>query len=100
LSAQEGADPSLWYTLRLTHLMLNTPLPDSVLDSLRPSPIVRRGLDLIWSESRVMNLESETKRRAVQFSVLESWRGMIPSLFLMGRRRAKVRILLRRILPL
>lgn len=94
----EGVKSSLWHTLRFTRMLLDTPLPDDVLDSLRPPMLLRWAFNMIWGESQVLNLDSTTKRRAVQFSVLESWRGMIPSLVLMGRRKEKMRILLRRML--
>ena len=95
----EGAASSLWYTFRLLRKMLDTPFPDGVIPQLKPTPAISWTLARIWPELRVLNLQSVTKRRAVQFSVLESWRGMLPSLLLMGRRREKMGILVRRLLP-
>ena len=95
----EGAEPSLWYTFQFVSKMLGTPFPGEVMSGLRPNPPIRWALSRIWPESNVLNLRGAAKRRAVQFSVLESWRGMIPSLLLMGRRREKMAILMRRLLP-
>lgn len=93
----EGAQASLWYTLHLLIKMLGTPIPAKVMANLRPNPPTRWALARIWPELRVLNLRSHTRRRAVQFSISESWRGVIPSLLLMGRRRDKVGILIRRL---
>ena len=95
----EGAEPSLWYTFQFVSKMLGTPFPGEVMSRLRPNPLIRWALSRIWPESSVLNLRGTAKRRAVQFSILESWRGMIPSLLLMGRRREKMAILVRRLLP-
>ena len=95
----EGAQASLWYTLRLLRKMLGAPIPEKVMADLRPNPLIRWAFARIWPELRVLNLRSRTRRRAVQFSISESWRGVIPSLLLMGRRRDKIGILMRRLLP-
>ena len=95
----EGAQASLWYTLRLLRQMLGAPIPEKVMADLRPNPWIRWTFARIWPELRVLDLESRTRRRAVQFSISESWRGVIPSLLLMGRRRDKMGILMRRRLP-
>ncbi len=95
----EGAQASLWYTLRLLRQMLGAPVPEKVMADLRPNPLIRWAFARIWPELRVLDLQSRTRRRAVQFSVSESWRGVIPSLLLMGRRRDKIGILMRRLLP-
>ncbi len=98
-AGSEGATPSLWYTLSLLAAILHPPIPPEVLRVTRPPAIIRWALARIWPEAEVVNLRSKTRRRAVQFSVHESWRGTLPSLVLMGRRREKVGILLRRLLP-
>ena len=95
----EGAQASLWYTLRFLRKMFDTPIPENVMANLRPNPLIRWAFAKIWPESQVLNLRSRTRRRAVQFSISESWRGVIPSLLLMGRRRDKMGILMRRRLP-
>lgn len=92
----EGATSSLWLTLGLLRDMLGTDLPEGLVQKLRPSPLTRLGWRLIWPRKRVLALEASTKRRVVQFSVGESWRGTIPSLVLMGRRREKLAILFHR----
>ncbi len=92
----EWAGASLWYTFQFARKMLGTPFPDEVMSELRPSRLIRWALSRICTESNVLNLRSTARRRAVQFSVLESWRGMMPSLLLMGRRREKMAILIHR----
>ncbi len=93
----EGATSSLWLTLSLLEEMLGTDLPDGLVDRLKPSIFTRMGWQLIWPRKQVLALEAVTRRRVVQFSVTESWRGTIPSLLLMGRRREKLAILLHRV---
>ena len=95
----EGVVSSLWYTFHLLGKMFDTPVPEHVMNELRLNPVIRWSLARIWPESRVLNLRSRTKRRAVQFSISESWRGIVPSLLLMGRKRDKMGILMRRLLP-
>lgn len=95
----EGSESSLWYSLMLTRKLLGTPLAPETEKSFRPNPLIRLAYHLIWPESDAMNLRSVTRRRAVQFSVTESWRGMLPSLLLMGRKREKMEIILRRVRP-
>lgn len=93
----EGAKSSLWLTFRYLQQMLRTPIPDTVMRALQPSWFTRWAFAKIWHDSDVLNLRSLTKRRAVQFSMAESWRGTIPSLLLMGRKKEKVAMLLRKI---
>ena len=95
----EGSESSIWYTLKLVRRLLDTPLASKIEDGFKPNPLIRLAYRLIWPESDAVNLRSLTRRRAVQFSVTESWRGMLPSLLLMGRKREKVQIILRRVLP-
>ena len=95
----EGAGSSLWRTFRFLDQMFATPVPAWVVRRLRPNLFIRWAFSRIWPEREVLDLKGEAKRRAVQFSVLESLRGTIPSLLLMGRRRAKVKILIQRLLP-
>ena len=100
LANSEGAGSSLWYTFKYLKKMLDTPIDEGVVRRLQPSLMMRQIYNRVWPESDIVNLDNHTKRRAVQFSVLESWRGMIPSLFLMGRRREKMGIMLKRKLPI
>ena len=95
----EGAAVSLWYIARVLRKMFGTPFPRDAISQLTPNPFIRWTFARIWPESRVLSLRSLTKRRAVQFTPSESWRGIIPSLLLMGRRRDKMGLLLRRLLP-
>ena len=95
----EGAQASLWYTFHLLRKMLGAPIPEKVIADLRPNPLIRWAFARIWPELRALDLQSRTRRRAVQFSISESWRGVIPSLLLMGRRRDKMGILMRRLPP-
>ncbi|MCH8061898.1 MAG: nucleotidyltransferase family protein [Chloroflexi bacterium] len=95
----EGSESSIWYTLKLTRKLLGTPLAPDIEERFKPNPLIRLAYHLIWPESDALNLRSTTRRRAVQFSVSESWRGMLPSLLLMGRKREKMEIILRRVRP-
>ena len=95
---REGAGASVWYTIHFLRQAFGTPVPHQLDSELKPSLLVRRIFSRIWPDSRVLNLQARTKRRAVQFAVAESWRGIVPSLLLMGRRRDKVSILIRRLL--
>jgi hypothetical protein len=93
VARQEGVAASVWYTLELTHALLDTPLPAAVA-ALRPRLTTRWLYGAVWPAARVARLEGFLRRRAVQFHAAESWRGMLPSLVLMGRRPARVRLLL------
>ncbi len=95
----EGAASTLWYTGHFLQRMLGTPVPREIASGLRPSLPTRWVFARIWPEDVVLNLQGRTRRRAVQFNVEESWRGMVPSLVLMGRRREKMKVLLRWMLP-
>lgn len=50
---------------------------------------------LVWPERRVAGLQGHMCRRAVQLHLAESWRGFLPGLVLMGRRRDRARLGLR-----
>ncbi len=91
-SAQaEGVDGSVWYSLWLTTELFATPLPPGVLATFAPSAIVRLLYRLVWPPERVANVHGHMRRRAVQFLAADSWRGMLPNLILMGRRRTRAR---------
>jgi Uncharacterised nucleotidyltransferase len=90
---REGVAASVWYTLQLTRRLLGTPLPAHV-DRLRPHWLTRCAYEFVWPTRRVLNLEGYLRRRAVQLFVAESWHGILPSLLLMGRHRARLRIAL------
>lgn len=93
----EGAGASLWLTFDLLREILDTPVPEGFVKSLKPSIFSRMLWSLIWPRKRVVGLEAVTRRRTVQFSITESWRGTLPSMVLMGRRREKLQILFSRI---
>jgi hypothetical protein len=92
VARDEGVSASVWYTLQVVRRVLRTPLPEEV-ETLRPNWPVRRLYGLAWPMGRLLNLEGRMHRRAVQFDVAESWRGMLPSLVLMGRRAPRLRLL-------
>jgi hypothetical protein len=93
-AACEGVSASVWYALRLCADLLRTPLP-APARTLRPSPITRVLYQSIWPSGSVAELEPRMHRLAVQFDVAESWRGMLPSVLLMGRRPERLRLLAR-----
>jgi len=91
----EGVTSSIWHSLRLAVLLLGTPVPTSIVKRFRP-PIWSRVVDqLIWPTKRVAALQGTMRRRAIQFDAAESWRGVLPGLLIMGRRRDRARALLR-----
>ena len=92
---QEGVGASVWYSLHLAGLLLGAPVPREALAQLAPTRPVRALYDLIWPVRRIANLEGFNRRRAVQFHPAERWRGMLPSLVLMGRRRDRARAIAR-----
>jgi hypothetical protein len=87
----EGVLGSVWYSLYLTAELLATPIPPSALRRLRPSAPVRLVYRRAWPIARVAACDGFMRRRAVQFHAAESWRGMLPSLIVMGRRGARIR---------
>ncbi|MGH7904904.1 MAG: nucleotidyltransferase family protein, partial [Candidatus Dormibacteraceae bacterium] len=86
---EEGLAASLWYCLELCAAILGTPVPPGPMAALRPSPPLRAIYSAAWRLAVIAALESEPRRRAVQFHAAESWRGMLPSLVFMGRRPAR-----------
>ena len=94
----EGVDGSVWYSLWLTTELFATPLPAGVLASFAPGAIVRQLYRLVWPPDGVANLHGHMRRRAVQFLAADSWRGMLPNLVLMGRRRTRARAIVSAVL--
>jgi Uncharacterised nucleotidyltransferase len=93
IARSEGVIASVWYTLQLANKVLGTPLP-SAAACVKPGPAMRFIYPVVWPTARVARLEGFVRRRAVQFRAAESWRGMLPSIVLMGRRRTRARMLL------
>lgn len=93
VARREGVGASLWYALSLATQLLGT--PSTVAERLAPSLPIRLLYEGVWPRSAVASLEATMHRRAVQFHVAESWRGMVPTLVLMGRRRDRLRLLIR-----
>jgi hypothetical protein len=87
----EGVRPSVWYSLLITAHLLGTPIAPALLRRLRPAAPTRLMYRLVWPIARVADLRGHMRRRAVQFHAAESWRGVLPSLVLMGRRRERLR---------
>jgi hypothetical protein len=94
VAARAGAEASVWYSLRLATRLLGTPVPRHAQAMLRPWAPVRALYELVWSPATIAALDGRMRRRAVQFVAAESWRGMLPSLLFMGRRRQRLRALL------
>jgi hypothetical protein len=95
IAHREGLSGAVWYTLHLLTLLLDSPVPESVLRGLRPSLLIQALYQRIWPVDRVRAMQGRMHRRAVQFRPADAWRGSIPSLLLMGRRRARTRVALR-----
>ncbi|MCC7369040.1 MAG: nucleotidyltransferase family protein [Chloroflexi bacterium] len=90
----EGVEGSVWYTLWLASTVFLAPVPPGVLQMLAPTAPVRLLYRQVWPPEGVANLEGHMRRRAVQFLAADSWRGMLPNLVLMGRRRTRARAIL------
>jgi hypothetical protein len=69
-----------------------------VLARLAPPPPLRALYGLVWPTARIADLDGHMRRRAVQFLAADSWRGMLPNLALMGRRRVRARAILSAVL--
>ena len=93
VAAQEGVRASVWYSLGLARLLLAAPVSRETLAALQPAAPVRALYRLMWPPGAIADLGGFMRRRAVQFHAAESWRGMLPSLVLLGRRRDRVRAL-------
>lgn len=98
VARQEGVRASVWLGLRLARQLLGAPAPAAVLALLRPAPLVRVLYGLVWPTAQIADLGGKMRRRAVQFHAADSWRGMLPSLILQGRRQDRARAVLRAVL--
>jgi Uncharacterised nucleotidyltransferase len=96
IARREGVAASVWFALSLARELLGT--PETPARDLAPALPVRALYELIWPRRRIAGLEMTMRRRAVQFHAAESWRGMVPTIVLMGRRRERVRLVLRSLL--
>jgi hypothetical protein len=91
----EGVSGSVWYGLLLCARLLGTPLPHEPLARLRPAAPIRLLYQIAWPFPEIAALGGQMRRRAVQFDARDSWRGMLPGLVLMGRRRDRIRAVVR-----
>jgi len=92
---EEGVLVPVWYALRMARDMLGTPVPPTSLRGVRPGAPMRALIQAVTPRARVMRLEGFTRRRTTQFVVEDSWRGMLPSLLLLGRRAHRMRVMVR-----
>jgi len=90
VARREGVKASIWYALSLASDVLGT--PPTPAGRMAPVPHVRWLYERVWPRSTVAALDAGMRRRAVQFHVAESWRGMLPSVVLMGRRGDRLRL--------
>jgi hypothetical protein len=93
VSRREGVRSSIWYALSLATELLGT--PPTPAERMAPAAPVRALYERIWPRRVVADLDAEMRRRAVQFHVAESWRGMFPTVVLMGRRTDRLRLIWR-----
>jgi hypothetical protein len=98
IARKEGVRSSVWYTLHLSRLILGTPVSPALLALFKPGRFLRVLYSYVWSPERIANLNGHMRRRAVQFHAAESWKGMIPSLLLMGRRGDRLRAIFQHLL--
>jgi hypothetical protein len=89
IAHREGAAASVWYALEVAFRLLGTPVP---LEDwhLAPSLLERALYRRVWPLERIGSLDARMHRRAVQFDQADSWRGMLPTLLFMGRRRERL----------
>lgn len=99
VAALEGVSAPVWHTLDFARVLLGAPVPAAALARLRPSPGVRMLYRLVWPPAGIAGLRGHMRRRAVQFHVADSLRGMVPSLVLLGRRRERARATVRALRP-
>jgi hypothetical protein len=92
----EGVGSSVWYSVHLAGRLLGFRVPTEIRQ-LRPWLPIRALYGVVWPEQPVVDLAARPRWRSVQFRVADSWRGMIPSLVLMGRRRDRARAVVRAI---
>ena len=97
VAQREGVTASVWYAFRVASSLLAFDMPAEAR-RMRPALPLRMAYELLWPEERLANLTGRTRWRTVQFRVADSWRGMLPTLVLMGRRRDRARALARAIL--
>lgn len=93
VAGREGVRASLWYALSLSSYLLGT--PPTPVARLAPALPMRWLYERVWPRHLIEQLDAGMRRRAVQFHVAESWRGILPSVVLMGRRRDRLRLALR-----
>lgn len=93
VAGREGVRASVWYALSLASDLLET--PPTPAERMAPALPVRWLYGRVWPRHLIEELDAGMRRRAVQFHVAESWRGMLPSVVLMGRRRDRLRLALR-----
>jgi hypothetical protein len=98
IARAEGVTASVWYALFLSRKLLGTPVPPAWLRQTRPAAPLRLIYRCVWPTTRIAGLDGHMRRRAIQFHVADSWRGMLPSLVLMGRRRTRARAIVRAVL--
>ena len=91
IARQEGVTASVWYTLAIVKKMLGTPIPQSLIQQLQPWLVLRTVYRCVWPTRGIVSLRGHMRRRAAQFHVADSWRGMLPSLVLLGHRRQRLR---------
>jgi hypothetical protein len=87
---REGVAASLWYALELARRLLGCQISSDLLRQLRPAPPVQLLYHAVWPVSAIARLEGRMHRRAVQLVAVDSWRGIVPNVVLMGRRRERV----------
>ncbi len=90
----EGVRSSVWYAIHLASRVLGF-APPPQLAGVTPGPLMRGLYGYVWPEQQVANLAGRARWRTVQFRVADSWRGMLPSLLLMGRKRDRARAIAR-----
>ncbi len=94
----EEAQVGVYYSLRFLEQLLGIRVPAEVLAALRPDPFRRWWHEQYLPEARVLSLQPMF-RPDFSFYFMPLFKRLLPDLLVMGRRRDKLRYLLRLLLP-
>lgn len=95
LAAGEGVALSVRHALRLTQLLLATPLPPYALRGMAWNPLGEVAHATLWPRRHILDLQSKQRLRSLRFNPRLGVLGVIPSLVVMGRRGEKLSRLIR-----
>jgi hypothetical protein len=94
----EEAHVGVYYSLRFLDQLLGVSVPGGVLDALRPDRFRRWWHERYLPEEKVLSLQPMS-RPDFSFYFIPLFKRLLPDLLVMGRRKEKLRYLLRLLLP-